>query len=370
MLKIKTDISTTFINLSSHSKFEEKLFTNYPRLNFDKNLDNITKNNIYRKLFIDQPEWSGFKNECIYTLESTSETNNKIFISRTADLIFNFALSFENCDKDIINKIHFLINDKVIDEVSATWIDIYQQMFSQKKKTENICIIPSFHFRNYLPIISPYCNYNDNYIQITLNKKLEGNQKINLFAKQSCISGARRTQLSKMDISNNFFYDRIISKNYQPPSDKSLLEIKTWELWDEYFSRHKETESLSSLSEIFISVKKKTGFDTNKEVVKNISFGFEGTVLYKEHSPDFFKNINPLLGELQPSIENNDYQGHYLISFSNICQQENKDKEWKYRGGINMNTLTNVWLDINLNENIPKETYEIVLTYVCPTYLS
>lgn len=356
------DVTTTFINLCTYSKFEEKLFQEYSRLNLDRELEGINKNNFYRKLFIEQPEWSGYKNDHIITLDSNSQIENKIEIGRYADVIFNFLLNFENCDKEIINKIQFMVDDKVIDELSLAWIDIYKQMYNDKIESENNLIIPSYHFRNYLPnIISDPKTC----MKIILNKELQDDQKIRLFSKMSCLSDARRRQIK--NIPTNFFYDRIVSKVYKP-TEKNTLEILMRELWYENFSNDADKEALSSLSEIFISVKKKPGFNHTDEVIKNLTLSFGGALIYKDQPSNFYKNVNPLLCELNPSEENTHYQGHYLIPFSNICKQENDIKEWQYRGGVNMNKLTNVSMDILLNDNIPVENYEIELTYVCPTF--
>jgi hypothetical protein len=361
MNKTTGNFKSTFINLATYDQFEKKLFADYPRLEFIKFEDNNI-NKIYKKIFLDNADWIGYKNELIYTLDSSYLNGSVIQISRGADFYYTFALNFENCNKDVISKIEFLYGDKVIEEISSTWIDIYRQMYSTRIESDNNLLIPSYHLRNYVPIIIPLSGDNYNSIRFTLNKQLESDQKIHLYTKYCISSGARRTQISKSNLGMNFYIDRTFSKVYQP-TDKNILNINLKEFWDICYP---DKESLSALSEIFISVRKK-GVNFKEEIIKNISLEISETIIYDNQSLNFFKNINPLLNGLTTSKDNNNFQGHYLIPFSNKCQQENIQTEWKYRGAINMNKIDNMSLKLELNETVSKESYEIEITYVCPT---
>lgn len=179
-----------------------------------------------------------------------------------------------------------------------------------------------------------------------------------IFTKYGFFTNIRRKQLQDDFGGGKLYYDRIIQGKYE--KDNSLTK-----LWGEF----NDSSTISTLSDVFISVKKLSNFPEGKEVIKSVSLGVEMTSFYMKEPSLNFKVAQPLLQGLTPASENGEYQAHYLISFAERTKPNPSIQSWYFRGGVNMNKLTNVWLDLEVDKSIPKDSYIIEMIAVCPTLM-
>jgi hypothetical protein len=321
--------SSSFINLSTFGDFEKEI------IKPEYNLENF--NNLYNELNINFKHWISYRNYNIYNFTKESFKDDELSVtclfSGYADLSLTQSLYFENCDESILDSICFFINDLPVETISRQWIDIYNQMYSQIKH-QNTLIIPSYHYRHNL-FMYLGCPNNKHFIKIKLKRKLKDNESIKLYAKQGVVTNELREKMNK-DIKYKFYYDRFIQANHTNSKD---IDIRVSD----------------PISEIFISVKKLDNYPTGKDTIKTITLGFEMCVVHDAEPASFFKVINPVMQGLNPAEENDEYQSHYLISFSETSKPF--DKNWRYRTSTNFSSLTNVWLRLELDESIPKESY-------------
>lgn len=356
--KYESNILSIFINLATFSEFE-KLTIKRGECN--------SLNTLHEDLHLVNKDWIASKCIRLHTFQECDFINDKLSfnlqLSTIIDYYQSFSLHFENCDKSILNKIQFFNKDILIDEVTEQYFDIYNQMY-QNIEHNNTLIIPSYHYRH--NILSLIYLKEDN-VNIIFNRPLKENQKVHLCTKIGVTSGALRTKFSSLirNGSENFlnlFYDRVIQGEWF--NNESLFNT-----WMHYFPRSIEfKEPLSSLSDIFISVKKLQGYPKNKDVIIQISLRIHNTRLYYDEPAINFKTSFPVLQNLNPAYENDIYQSHYLISFAETTKP--LLNKWYFRGGINANKLENIFLDLELDKSIPKETYKIELSLVCPTIIN